>query len=470
MRWNDEIVLLDLSTVRRYWQHCALSQNQTAFEAISSSIHQQIPGCLSLAVDHHPWRAVLLLSCMRERPTLKFLDGHSPIGRNLLHQISCDQWVECLRDLRIHIENDPSRNKGRTKPISLAAMTRTVQRMGLKQMNEFSDVDPSAMERRFGRLVATAWRWTLQSKAQGGGARSLFSDFFADDFPWCSIRPQETPTINRHFDHPIQLWDQIESNLRDDLDRICNLVCWQPSERVVSLEWELSFSCSPTLRIPVLFRHPHSLHSESGHHKTTLLQAFHSWQHALSKKAQSTKNFIADDSITEWKLSVIERMTIQPQHRSLFSEDLSTDASHLLRLENMLSVPLHSYEETQHWTPERAFSAGVLNFHNSLSHTSPHQLPQNAPSNEFPHKHIARTAMNQRRPLFIYDQPQTTSDREKSSGLIFSERVGIDWWSDIDLNRELNCRNYYMRMTDDGLIQWVYYTDDGTMKTHGIYG
>jgi hypothetical protein len=78
--------------------------------------------------------------------------------------------------------------------------------------------------------------------------------------------------------------------------------------------------------------------------------------------------------------------------------------------------------------------------------------------------------MNQRRPLFLYSEPEIPTGHPRSSGLIFSERVGTDWWSDIDLNHEITCRDYYVRMTDDGLLQWVYYTDDGTLKVHGIYG
>jgi hypothetical protein len=423
-----------------------------------SAIQELSPKTRQFAVDHHPWRALLLLTCIAERPTLTFIDGQSPIGRNVIHQISCEQWISCLRQLRDHFQSNTPHQKNLARQTSLIPLSRTIQRMGISQMKDFQDVDPPAMERRFGKLVATAWQWTLRGKHLASPARSLFSDIFTDDFPWTGVLPKEIPAITRHLDHPIQLWEHIEPCLRDDLDRICNLTSWSSSERVVSLEWELSFSCSPPLRIPVLFRHPHALHSESGHHKTALLQAFHSWQQSCQHPSRATRDskdtFIAGDSITEWKIQVSGRMVSLPQHRRLFADDLSTDSSHLLRLENQLSVPLCSYAETNHWTPERAFAPG-------LSATD-----ENTP----PHRHIARTVMNQRRPLFLYSEPEIPTGHPRSSGLIFSERVGTDWWSDIDLNHEITCRDYYVRMTDDGLLQWVYYTDDGTLKVHGIYG
>jgi hypothetical protein len=164
--------------------------------------------------------------------------------------------------------------------------------------------------------------------------------------------------------------------------------------------------------------------------------------------------YIIEDSITEWRLTVTERLILHPQARGLFSDDLSTDSSQLMRLENSLGVPLIAYTPTDHWTPERSFTGDRRGL-------DPTMIPSGS---------IARLAMNQRRPLFIYAKPEAPSDREHSSGLIFSERVGVDWWSDIPLGHSGSCRDYYIRMTDDGLLQWVFQTDDGSIKVHGIYG
>jgi hypothetical protein len=471
MKWDETTYLLDLTPVRRYWSHHAEHQQQNLSAYLTDTLWTEMTQTQQAATAAHPWIALLLLSSAADRPTLKLVDGSSPLGRRLLDDLTCEQWINRVRELRepMTVMTSKGTNSTPKKPNlgSLVPLVKTIDRMGLKHIRELADIDVPAMERRFGKLAATAWRWTItNAPSKPNGQRSLFDDTFHDDFPWQNITPKETPSITRCFEHPLRLWDHISPHLMEDFDRICNLTCWSSSERVVSLEWELSFSCSPPLRIPVLFRHPHALHSESGHHKTALLQAFHSWQRAMTSRQKPCLNggldgdtYIVEDSITEWRLVITERLILSPQPHGLFADDgsskkLSTDCSQLMRLENSLAVPLFAYTSTDHWTPERSFTADRRGFDH----------------NHIPSGSIARLAMNQRRPLFIYKKPESPLDHAQSSGLIFSERVGIDWWSDIPAGHSGSCRDYYIRMTDDGLLQWVFHTDDGSIKIHGIYG
>jgi hypothetical protein len=462
MIWDETTYLLDLTPVRRYWSHHAEHQQQNLSEYLTEVLSSDMTQTQQAATATHPWIALLLLSSVADRPALKLVDGLSMLGRKLLDDLTCEQWINRVRELREPLaaaaSKTPNNTQKKTNLGSLSPLIKTIDRMGLKHIRDLNDIDVPAMERRFGKLAATAWKWTTtHTPTKSTKQRSLFDDTFRDDFPWQNITPKETPSITRFFEHPVRLWDHISPHLMEDFDRICNLTCWSSNERVVSLEWELSFSCSPPLRIPVLFRHPHALHSESGHHKTALLQAFHSWQRAMNsrqKPCHHGDSYIVEDSITEWRLVITERLILTPQLQGLFTDDLSTDCSHLMRLENSLGVPLFAYTPTDHWTPERSFTADRRGFEHV----------------HMPSGSIARFAMNQRRPLFIYTKPELPIDHAQSCGLIFSERVGIDWWSDIPAGHSGSCRDYYIRMTDDGLLQWVFYTDDGSIKVHGIYG
>ena len=267
--------------------------------------------------------------------------------------------------------------------------------------------------------------------------------------------PEESPSIARHIETPLRQWDQIESLLCEDFDKICTLACWTSSERVVSLEWVLSFSCSPPLPIPVLFRHPHALHRESGHHKTALLQAFHSWQKATKQHLSPEvlgDTYIADDTITDWTLTIKERLVISPILRSIFSDDLATESSELLRIENSVAVPLIGYAMTDHWCPEKSFVPAS------------EECPSEAGDDP------AKFATHQRRPLFLYDQPTAIPNKEQSSGLIFCERVSTTWWSNEHNKSTGSSRDYYIRMTSDGLLQWVFQNDEGHLALHGLFG
>jgi hypothetical protein len=460
MIWDEGTYLLDLTPVRRYWSHHAELRQQNLSEYLTDILWTEMTQRQQAAIATHPWTALLLLSSAADRPALKFVDGLSLLGRKLLDDLTCEQWIGRVRELRELMTTITSNHSStqKTNLGSLAPLIKTLERMGLKHIRELIDIDVPAMERRFGKLAATAWKWTTShTPSKINHRRSLFDDTFRDDFPWRNITPKDTPSITRFFEHPVRLWDHISPHLLEDFDRICNLTCWSSNERVVSLEWELSFSCSPPLRIPVLFRHPHALHSESGHHKTALLQAFHSWQRALAARQQPCHQgdiYIVEDSIAEWRIIIEERLILNQQPQSLFTDDLSTDCSQLMRLENSIAVPLYAYTATDHWTPERSFTTDRRSF----DHT------------EIPSGVIARLAMNQRRPLFIYTRPESLVDHRQSCGLIFSERVGVDWWSDIPAGHSGSCRDYYIRMTDDGLLQWIFHADDGAIKIHGIYG
>ena len=461
MCWDSNTYLIDLGPVYPYWCSLAKSQELSALEYISSLLVDLTAGDIRATLAPHPWQAILLLSTAAKRPSLNFIDAQSYLGRRCLQDITWNDWLTCCQHLRNHLQNHSSKKSNRDLSSSLNTLSKTINRLQFTHITQMSDIDPESMQRRFGKLAATAWRWTWLLKSEDSSTqRTLFVSPFEDEFPWLNIAHTEIPSVSRHLEINLREWDHITPLLCEDLDKLCSLACWSPSERVVSLEWELSFSCSPSLRIPVLFRHPHPLHRESGHHKTALLQAFHSWQKALVAKNKTDNRgelYITGDSITDWSLTVKERMTFTPKFHSVFNDDLTKDAAKLHDLENSLAVPLTEFLPTDHWTPEYSYERKIINLTEDYSKTT---------STE----NLGWIATNQRRPLFIYKDPHPPSDRHHSSGLIFTERVSKAWWNDCSNQDRHSCRDYYLRITDDGLLQWVFQNDDGSLRVHGVYG
>jgi len=461
MRWSSDTYLLDLEPVCRYWSDLAKMRGVSFIEYISALVSELTSTHTQATLAPHPWQAILLLSAIDGRPSLSFIDAKSYLGRKSLQEVTWNNWIARCHELREHLLAHSSKKPSKDSLGSLTTLAKTINRLQFKHVAQMSDIDSGSMQRRFGKLAATAWRWTWQSKTtEQLHQKTLFDEPFTDDFPWINLTSKDVPTVSRHLDTPLREWDHMAPLLCEDLDKLCNLTCWSTHERVVSLEWELSFSCSPSLRIPVLFRHPHPLHHESGHHKTALLQAFHSWQKAISNKDKPECTgdlFITDDSITEWSVTIRERLSFTPGFRSIFAEDLAKDSSKLQQLENTLAVPLVDFLPTDHWTPE--YSYGPRNDAPTQDSLKTNLLPN-----------ISRLATNQRRPLFIYTNSEPLAERHQSSGLIFSERVTTAWWAKASNPEENCCRDYYIRITDDGLLQWVFPNDDGSLRIHGIFG
>jgi hypothetical protein len=449
MQWDTDTYILDLAPVTQYWTHIANEHNLSLTEFLSARLDSLTHPSKNIAIADHPWRALLALSVMSKRNSIKFLDVQSHLGRKILHDATWNEWLELCRKLRDRLADGQSK----TAPVSFSSINKTIERMHMTHIAQMADVESTAMQRRFGRLIAKAWDWTWIKN------KSTLDEHLIDAFPWQSFITKETPTINRYLEPSLRNWEHIAPLLCEDFDKICNLNCWTSSERVVSLEWVLSFSCSPSLSIPVLFRHPHALHRETGHHKTALLQAFYSWSNAQKSRQKHPtegETYITDDAITEWTIRLTERLVIPPSTRSLFKDEICTENTKLRDLENSLPIPLISYSPTDHWTPERSYEETQDHHVNELL---------NVPSG-----YLARLIMNQRRPLFIFEHPEPIVSKAQSSGMIFCERLATSWWTDTSLSTRGVCRNYYVRMTDDGLLQWVFQNDDGSLCLHGIYG
>lgn len=504
MQWSSDqdipTLLIDLSPTLRYWKQQSTERNLTLEELLVSLLPSMTAGVLA----SHPWQAVLHLKTLTargnndhasslghemdkdkaqrrrgpeftlvnedrsqgsnagfaiSRPRLINLNG--AFGQNLSRDLSWDAWWQTCHEIAAHWQT--CGRKSDTLVRNLRSMSQTVERMQIESPAQFLDTSDSnksnlinQMQRRFGVQLAQLWNWTWQDHNETSAAEVV-----KDDFPWRFIKHKETPETKRLLEQPLRDWEHIEPFLCEDLDRICNLACWNASERVVSLEWVLSFSNSPTLTIPVLFRHPHCLHREATHHKTALLQAFYSWKSVLQKKLKDShfkedSLYLDNDSVTEWTLAVSERLIVPNHTRSLFMDDLNSPSHKLREIENTLPCPIERFDLTADWTPGDSWT--------TVSDETPTFESLSLPS---------FTAQHCKRPLFIYPKPQAIQSR-RSSGLIFQERVMRKWWeyskSDHPPSTQDAMRDYYLRMEDDGVLQWAFCDNEGKFFIHGIYG
>jgi len=457
MAWNEDILLIDLSPTLSYWRQRASEQFVSLEELICQCMPEQARGVLA----DHPWKAVLHLKTFCENGVGQLLPLSSPLGSSLVKRLSWLTWEEsCLTLIEHFITSDvykPSQRQAFKK--DLKALLTTVQKnMQLTSPISLKEVHDLSIRRRFGSILAEVWKWTWSQDPQS-----------VDHFPWRTIVSKVLPQVERVLTYPLREWQFIEPILCEDLDRICNLNCWDSSERVVSLEWALSFSNSPTLIIPVLFRHPHALHREAGHHKTALLQAFHSWSATFQKSLKKSlfkanSQYLGDDSITEWTLKVKELLSIAPSMQSLFEDDANSCASRLRDLENTLPLALESFSLKADWTPEGSWTTEKGEVKSSCA---------DKPSDSF----LSLAGLYKQRPLFLRKSPKSLPHEEMSSmqGIFFKERVMTKWWESNHEEPMLKDHSYFdheyfLRVSDHSQLQWVYRNDHGHLFLHGMYG
>ena len=462
MQWNDDILLIDLTPTLRYWQQQATDRNMTLEELLLSLLPTMSSGVLA----SHPWQAVLNLKTFSARGNNRLIHLKSAFGRNLSKDLSWDSWWQTCHEIAAHWQACGRKSDSLVR--NLRSMLQTMQRMQIGSPAQFQFTKNASqaheenlsttslipqMQRRFGVLVSTLWSWTWSEDLTTTAATIT-----KDDFPWRFLKPKEIPTIQRLLENPLREWEHIESLLCEDLNRICNLKCWTASERVVSLEWVLSFSNSPALTIPVLFRHPHCLHREATHHKTALLQAFYSWQSTLQKRLKDSRfkadsQYLEHDSIFEWTLKVSERLIIPTHARSLFMDDLNSPSHRLRELENTLPCSLDRFDLLADWTPADSWT------------TQKNESPVTFQSSSLG----SLEAQHLLRPLFIHDEPKPLQSK-RSGGLIFKERVMRKWWELPCASLDNAMRDYYLRFEDDGVMQWIFQDSTGNFFLHGVYG
>lgn len=503
MVWGGDFWILDLSVCSSYWRARAKAARCDVLELVRSLLKEMFGNIVRAALADHPWPALLLAGQMRTRKLSGLVTCKGHFGEALLREMSWDVFWETADQLAQHFEQTAVK---RFQPAAYRRqreqMKRAVKRLGMRTPWQMRDITPDAMRRRFGATIRDIWDWTFSATVgvqKKDDTTSMMTPLFApgpdegqifnSGFPWHGHVLESLPTVVRHLEVPVCEWSHIEELLREDLDRLCGLSSWLAGERVVSLEWRLIIRDMTHHIVPILFRHPHSLHPEKGSHKTALLQALYSFEGNMPRQDQGYEDLFNGYEapvmpICGWELVIKERLTIPPQSAGLFGDLITADWSGregiddfaVMRMENRLAVSLDSYELMADWTPEDSFSNadGVRHRMEAVVMTTGEKSASRR----------SMLALARQRPLYIFREPKLFDHEGNSSLREFCERTMGKWWSsartllargqgnaaiqrdyyrltDKDQNRLWVCRRVCRAGEEEGGGQWF---------VHGIYG
>ena len=475
MKWSHvsgrTIWLCDLEPCVSYWQ--AQTRGQDHLIKIRQVLEHSLGVSFHAAFAEHPWQALLLATHMESRGLSGLVSLLTPIGQNLWRDVPWDIWWSSLDVLGEHWEAVKQKNFRRDAlRRGVQQFQRAVPRLGMASPWLMREMDPPALRRRFGATLQEVWTWAYSPRGPRGDVTAC-GPSLRGTFPWRQEVQAETPQISRWLDAPLAEWEHMQPFLKEDLDRLCKLESWHDSERVLSLEWQLVFSDMTSLEIPVRFRHPHHLHSESGHHRTALLQALYSFNAALPGSRLDPArldDLLPTIPVISWRLSVEQRMILPKRMRDLFGCEtsgflaesagsnqpaLEGDLDAILRLENRLPVRLESWDLNKDWRPEDSWRVAPRQRSARWDRGVGRQGVEATPSLD---------EMAKGRPLFIYKQPQPLSQDGRSKLWRFCERTMDKWWMGGGLQRD-----YYLVTDEDRRKMWVYKDHRGQAHVHGIY-
>ena len=485
MHWHEQTWLLDLSSCHSYWQSQAIRQQTAVHTLVEDILRRSLGTNMRAVMADHPWQALLALAQMRARTLNGMLDLRHKFGRAFYQQVDWDAWFSCAEELSTHATT-----------LAWPRFHAAVFRRHLRQMQavisqiqpanpppqhashhsalsthtphtphipwHWRGTEPPSMRRRFGTTVALLWEWSFPRP----GTDRQEPQTHPLGFPWLPWSEPEKPHVSRHLETPLAHWDELAPLLVEDLDRLCTLPTWDERERVTALSWRLTLDDLSEATVPLLFRHPHSLARERGHHQTAVFQANYSFS-AHKKAAASEQD---QRGIVGWELVIDERLVLPPFVKDLFGEQSDSDTRHLLMLENQLSIPLDRYELREDWVPETAFV--IRSTHADEKPSAPDREPHSTGANgangangasesdESSWLPVARS-----RPFYI-DIPRPLDTEGHSTARIFLERVTGKWW----LNTAgASQRDYYAVIDREHRWIWAYRDQGGTWWSHGRF-
>lgn len=476
MHWHGSVWVLDMTTTASYWQARAKSvRSATLLAAAADAMTDLFRTILQqLFPDHHyraclaatPWHGLLAVYHMRERQLQGLLSLGEPMGQAFFQNISWDVFFGAAGHCGAHFAAPRSEgdnivaHKGynatryaRQQRQMLGAVTR----LRVERPAQLNTATAAAISRRFGSTLAMLWDWTFVREETQAQVRA---------FPWRRWQPPHKPQITRHLDFPLWEWEHVCPHLSEDFDRLCALPTWSEHERVCRLSWTITLNDLSTIVIPVLFRYPHHLHKERGHHKTALLQGeFAFIQHLRRYVEEQDMNPAESVPLIGWQLIVEERMILPPALRHLFDDESDHLHSRIQELANKLPVSLQHYGLYDDWLPEASFGVHV-------AADLPQSHPVGAPSCTLPDPWV-RAARE--RPLYLYATPQPLSRRhveERMQVKTFIERVSAKWWLAADAahtGQPCDYRDYYRAMDHEHRAHWIFHDGKGDWYHHGIF-
>ncbi len=435
MKWSTRVWIFDLRSCHEFWRRRAASENLAPLALIQRLLrhHFGVAEFYAAGADH-PWQAALMIAALRVRKVTGLVLKTSAFGERLYRELNWSIWLAAADQLRIHMDAQLHSRK-HDITCELAQLKRAVERMGLKSLRGFAGVQAASVKRRYGAMIASMWRWTHAKEGTS-----------LDGFPWVAWCPVVRPNRLRVLDHACWDWAQIEPFLIEDLDRLCSHPAWDRSDHLTQIQWRLVFEDMEELQVEVGFRHPHHLHSEKGHHKTTVTRARERYFSVIKTWQAQRGEDVAAAALISWKLEVSAWFRVPERQNTLFTLRSSVDCHRIQSMENRLHVPLKRYVSTQDFLPEDSYQAGENSGEDiSLNETW---------------RQVAST-----RPLYIYQTPKAMTQVTERQGE-FLERIQTKWWRTKEA--QPSSRDYY-RMRIGPCRRWLYRDHEGRWFEHGLF-
>jgi hypothetical protein len=423
MLWDEGIWLLNLTACLSYWQLEAQAKCETLSQTLQRILdHMSSAHSYHAALASHPWQALLLALQLEDKGFRGLITREGRIGRNLAASLSWDIWWRCCERYVIY---DATANAMTTFQQQKRAMQQAMERLTCQSPAQLKSMPVAQIQRRFGGLIASLWDMTFPSVDDRTLGRTA-----GTHFPWQPQVARKPLSCKRHLDFPSQDWHIIEAFLREDLNRLCVLDSFKKGERILDLEWRIVLYNLQEVLISTLFRHPHSLHHESPHQRTALLQISYAFQRTL--RALPTVDTAAP-WIVSWELRVTHTLPASPRSLALFGDE-SAEWEQLITLENQLDRKLEAYRICEDWLPEDSFAPleSKVDIEDLFLCRQPYALPQGSTS------HLWK----------------------------FRERIMDKWWQQ---GRNNTVRDYYQVLREDNML-WIYRDAQGQCHVHGIYG
>lgn len=509
MKWDEHSWIVDLTATKQYWiskvnnheKFSSLEKLITEILDLAFDFNKEMPMCsrkddidvvdisqlkmnrnrpYRVTIAATPWRGILLLNALKARGTLGVVTSSSHLG---VHTIKNTDWDTVWSTFEQYIVI--LKNKGVSK-LKMSAFNRdlktfklAISRLNIQSPYDLKSIDEVQVGRRFGELCSTLWNWTRMyfhslSASKKTIAKSSVKTSDSSEFLWVSYLVSSSLRVTSHLDFTATGWSEIEEYLRIDLSRLCRLDGWGSEDKVVCLEWSVITDEADVCPIQINFRMPHHMRGEDPHHKTALRQAHHNFDkldYYISDfnpfKARIMLDQSDDESqvsydeqmpagIVGWHLEVKERIIVPGYVRSLFGIESSCES--LTSIINRFKVDAFSYDLQKDWLPEDSFQKKRVEL--DLKHQRTRRENEKKSDND----QIPYLLSDFKRPLFIYESPQQTSDPEGE--LVFLERTLDKWWKKVGAGYR---RDYYMNYTSEGKLYWLYRDLAGRWFKHGIF-
>lgn len=433
MKWSPGTWLFDLRSCHEFWHRRAQSQGMMPVALIQHLLRLYCGSNeFHAAGADHPWQAVLMVGALQARAMAGLVMKASAFGQRLYRELNWPIWLAAADQLRIHLDAHP--RSGRSDiTCELAQLKRAVERMNLRTLRGFAGVRSASLQRRYGLMIAAMWRWT---HAQAGTS--------LDGFAWVTWRPRQLPTTLRVLDYACWEWDQLAPVLVEDLDRLCDHPAWDRSDQVTGIRWELVFEDMQEVAVEIGFRHPHHLHSERGHHRTTVGRARERYFTVIKAWNAQRGEDIAAAAVISWRVAVVTWFRVPERQNELFPHHGSASHDRVQSLENRLHVPLQRYLATRDFLPEESYRQGERGDAGGMNESW--------------------QVAAQHRPLYLYRTPRMLGQAPRRQ-VQFLERIQDKWWRGEGGPRN---RDYYC-LREGHCRRWVYCDQQGHWYDHGLY-